>query len=268
MKKICLLLVCFAAAAIFCACADIKAEYSIGNENTVTAVYTINIDRTKINDDYADIDSYVNDISVYWKRQQMDVDITRGNNKILIKGIKIYNAQSRQEAFDKLKETLCGEYSPFDKADFEFAGSYFKSKYYINGVISLKDVIRKDEKKTIPKDLLVKVLNAAESCTYSIKITLPGDIQNTNSGKKETRDGLSSCRWSLKYGETKDITLRTLYNDIDNVKNYERLKNEENLYNMIFYAGIGLGAASFITAVVIVIRNKRIRNAKKTSIQV
>ncbi|MHB1314756.1 MAG: LppM family (lipo)protein [Christensenellales bacterium] len=264
MKKLISILMSSLLAALLCACAEIKAEYAIDNENAVSVAYTILLDKTEYEKDKTGYDEYMEKIKSYWISQGMAVEATMQDNTAGIQGKKTVHAATKEEAFNTLKEMLTDEYSLFATLDFQYAGSYIENDYYLSGTVSLKDVIRKEEGETIPEELSMSVINAAQSCDFAVKITLPGDIVSSNSGEKTSGGGLSSGIWHLKFGETTDMQFKTHYTDMANKANYESLQTRETLYKLVFYACLALGAAALVTAVVLTIIHRR-KTAKTTS---
>jgi len=267
MRKSLILIICAIILFAATACAKIEAEYMIGNDNKVTVNYRLQADRSKLagKDEY--LNAGLNDTQKYWEEQGMAVTREQDDKTVTLNGKKEIQAQNPKEAFEKLKEILTGEFSPFKTLDFQYAESYLNNKYALSGSVSLEDIIRKGEGKSIPDDMVLQLKDAAASSVYSITITLPGIIKSVNSEKESQKDSLSSSTWHVQYGETKELKIHTQYEKTFNKQNYDALNNEKNTYELVVFLCIGAGALILVAILVILIIMIRKRALRRTSIQ-
>jgi hypothetical protein len=268
MKKSLVIVISAILICILTACAEVKAEYAIGNDNKVTVSYTLKVDKKKLEGKEEYLNAGLGETQKYWEKQGMAVSKEDDGASVTLKGKREIQAKNTREAFETLKGILTGAYSPFKTLDFQYAESYMDNKYALLGTVSLEDIIRKDEGKTIPDDIVLQLKDAASASVYSVTVTLPGKIKSANCDSESEKDGLSSGTWTVQYGETKEMRLQTKYDNIANERIYEDLNKQKETYDLVLLLCLGAGAVILIALLAVLIIFIRKRSVKRTSIQV
>jgi hypothetical protein len=156
-----------------------------------------------------------------------------------------------------LSSVLTDENSLFYDAQFTYTPSYFEDNYSFTAKISLENIIRKSEDRTIPAAEVNSLLASAAAGKYKLCISLPGEVTETNADERNGQE----CTWVLKYGETREISIASKHVFEENVSHYASLNETQSRDNMLFLI-CGVAAAVLILLIIIVALVRRSRRSK------
>ena len=251
MKKTLILITILIISALFAGCTNVTMEYAIDNDNRLSVGYSLVMEKDK--DEFKDFDYYylIKDITSQWEQQNMTVTVDETDDQLSISGTFEEEHDSRQAAYESLDAILKGEYSPFTTAGFEYAPSYFEDEYNLGASISLKDLIRRTEEDVIPSDMQQIITGYAEESEFSLIISLPGEVKDTNSDTQEYSDDVTTNTWNLKYGDETTIELKSVILNEENIEHHKSLTDSTN--QALLISIICAGAALLVLIVFLII---------------
>ncbi len=250
-KKILLSLVALMLVLALCSCADAAVSYQLKNDNTISVDYRLEISSGE------DVSAYTDAIADYWKLMGFTVSSTEENGTVALSGSKALKSDSRSAAAAQLSSMLTDEKSIFHDAEFKYTPSYFEDDYSFTAKVSLENIIRKSEDRSIPAAEVQTLTASASEGKYRLSISLPGEVTETNA---DERDG-QTCIWLLKYGETKEIGIASKQVFEENAAHYAKLnetKSRDDMLVKICGAAAGLIALTILIAVL----ERRARRSK------
>lgn len=251
MKKIlviCLVLVTL----LLSGCVNARVEYHLFEDHTVTAAYSI-----AIASDDAQTIGYANTINDYWSSMGFESNVDAAKGQTAIVGEKTHQNSTGKQAADAFAALLIGETSLFDDVKFTYQPDYEHDTFSLNAAVSLEDVIRQSKAQNIPDDELKQLIGKADSGTYTLVISMPGDVQQTNA---DVTDQIG-CTWHLGYGETTNIRLITRLANEQNINKLDALEKQQQdadrWLRICAVAAAVLAAALLITLIVRAVRRNR-----------
>lgn len=248
-KRLTLSLAIAMLALLLCSCADVTVTYQLSNDNTVTVDYKLVLSSSG-----EDVGTYIDTITGYWQQKGFSADYSNDNDTYTLSGNKAIQKESRSSAAAELSSILTEDDSLFYDASFIYTPSYFEDNYKFTAKISLEDIIRKSEDRTIPTAEVKALIASAASGEYKLSISLPGEITQTNA---DERNG-QTCIWILKYGETREISISSKQVFEENVNHYASLNATQNRDNMLFMiCGIAAGTLVLIIIIAVLVRKAR-----------
>lgn len=267
MRKVSLLVSLLLICLIFVGCAKVTMEYNIDIDNNLQVKYDLVFEKTT--DEFKDYSYYnlQNSIVNHWEKQGLKVDVEENDDEITFKGTLEEQHDSRQEAYESLESILKGEYSPFTSAGFEYASSYFEDEYNLAAEISLKDLLRRSEYQVIPSDIQETLTKYANESEFALLISLPGEAVETNADSQNYDNSISTNTWNLKYGDEKELKLKTVIVNEANVEYHKNLTDSTNQSKLIFLL-CGGGAALVLTVFLIIffVRRAKLKNQSNTAL--
>jgi hypothetical protein len=250
-KRIVLSLAVILLAFSLCSCASVTVCYQLTNDNTVSVDYKLSLPSGE------DASTYIDAISSYWKQMGFTASSVDENGTYTLTGNKKLGSDSRSTAAAKLSSILTDDNSFFYDAEFKYTPSYFEDSYSFTAKMSLEDIIRKSEDRSIPAAEVQTLIASAKEGTYRLSITLPGEVTETNA---DEQDG-QTCIWLIKYGETKEISIASKQVFKDNLSHYAALNETEKRDDMFFMI-CGIAAGLLVLIIVIAVLARRARRSK------
>lgn len=251
-KKFVLSIAIAALALLLCSCADVSVSYQLSNDNKVAVDYKLVLSSSG-----EDVGSYIDAITNYWQQMGFSAGYSSDNDTYTITGNKIIEKESRAGAAAALSSVLTDENSLFYDADFVYTPSYFEDNYSFTAKISLEDIIRKSEDRTIPTAEVRALLASAASGEYKLSISLPGEVTDTNADEQTAQ----ACTWLLKYGETREINIASKQMFEENAAHYADLSATQSRDNLLFVI-CGIAAAVLVLMIIIAAVVRRTRRSK------
>lgn len=265
MRKVSLLVSLLLICLIFVGCARVTMEYNIDIDNNLQVKYDLVFDKTT--DEFKDYSYYnlQNSIVNHWEKQGLKVEVEENDDEITFKGTFEEQHDSRQEAYESLDSILKGEYSPFTSTGFEYASSYFEDEYNLSAKISLKDLIRRSDVQVMPSDVQEALTKYANESEFSLVFSLPGEAVDTNANSQDYDNSVTTSTWNLKYGDEKELTLKTVIVNEENVEYHKNLTDSTNQNKLILLL-CGGGAVLLLVVFLILffVRKSRIKNQSNT----
>lgn len=251
MKKIfvlCLMLITL----MLSGCVNARIEYHLFADHTVTAAYAVTI----ASDDGRTI-QYANTINDYWRSMDFESGVDTAKGQTVIVGEKTRQSNTGKEAAEAFAALLTGEDSLFDDVTFEYQPDYMNDTFLLNAAVSLEDVIRQSKAQNIPVDELEQMVGKADSGTYTLMVSMPGEVLETNADEKDE----IGCTWHLKYGKTTNVRLITRLTNEQNIGELDTLEKETKdlgkWLRISVIAAAVLAAALLITLIVRAVRRRR-----------
>lgn len=267
LKKVALLLMLLLLCLIFVGCTTVTMEYNLDIDNNLQIKYNVVFDKTT--EEIKDFSYYnlKNDITNHWETQGFTVEVEENDDELSFIGFLEEQHSTRKEAYESLNSILKGEYSPFTSTGFEYASSYFEDEYNLIAEISLKDLLRRSEYQVIPSDVQETLTKYANESKFALLISLPGEAVETNSDSQDYDNSVSTNTWNLKYGDEKELKLKTIIVNDENVEYHKNLTDSTN-QNKIIFLCCGGGAALVLIAFLIIffVRKSRIKNQSNTDL--
>lgn len=248
MKKNIIFLFLLAFLLIFSACADVSLSYTLSSENTTDQVYRLVFEEPE-----QDVSSYLNEFGSYWADQGMAIYVDKDTNTVT--GEKSQEFDWAKDAADSFAGIFTSQDSIFSNVTFHYSPELSSDTYSFLADVSLKDIIRQNEAQGISADQINILENDARQGHYSISISLPGDVVETNA---DSQSG-NLCTWTLAFGETKTLELKTQKENAESVRNYNMLSGIiENNKTIIFVC-----AAAAVFCVLMIVLSIIVRKIKK-----
>jgi hypothetical protein len=223
------------------ACANIEISYSLTDDDSLNINYSVSLSSDK------DISANMSSIKAYWTEMGFSVNDSKNNVAFILNGDKTVDCDSRGSAVRELSSLFTDKDSLFYNVRFIYTPSYREDIYDLSASISLKDIVRKSGDVNIPFAEIESFLKDAENGKYTLSITLPGEVQETNA---DERNG-QTCIWLLKYGETRNLKLSSKHVFEDKVSHYTSLTETQSRDNLFFM--IGCFSAGFLILLIIII---------------
>lgn len=233
------------------ACANVDISYRLSDDNSLNIEYSLSLAPQG-----NDISANISLIKAYWADMGFSIDDSENNGVFSLNGNKAISCDSQDSAARELSSILTDKESLFSDVMFIYTPSYFEDDYDLSAKISLKDIVRKSKESNIPSAEIESFLKEAQSGKYTLSITLPGEVLETNA---DAQNG-QTCTWLLKFGETRDLQLKTKRVFDENVTHYTSLnetKSKDNLFFIISCASAGLLLILIITTSVRKARAKK-----------
>lgn len=251
MKKVVLFSAAVLIAIVLCACADVTVSYRLSGDNTVNVDYRLVLSPSGENAADQNVTTYIDAIKNYWEQLGFLADYTAENDVYTLSGNKTVTSDSRGGAAAQLSSILTDENSLFYDAVFTYTPSYFEDNYSFTAKVSLENIIRKSEDRTIPAAEVQSFLTGAKSGKYRLSLSLPGEVISTNA---DERDG-QNCTWILKYGEAKEIEITTKQAFAENAVHYAGLNETKSRDDMMFtICGAAAGGIAVIIITIVLVR--------------
>ncbi len=253
MKKTCLILIFTLLFFILSACAFADLSYTLSEDNTMAINYRLAFENPN-----QDVSSYLSHIGAFWAQQGMA--IYADNETATLTGEKTQSFESAKEAAVAFADVFTSQSTIFSDVSFLYTPTFSMDTYNLSANVSLIDVIRQDESQIMPADQVAALENSAGQGTYTVSITLPGEVTATNA---DSRDG-RTCTWQLNYGENKTLTLETQKENTANIQKFNDLEStaNRNATLLVICGIIALGCIVIIASSVIIRRIKRTRASK------
>ncbi len=237
------------------ACGVAKISYRLTSDHMINTDYVIELES-----DNTDGAQYTNAIMQYWNDMGFTPALTQTDGKMSITGKKSESYDSSAAAADAFSALLTDESSLFENVSFSYEPTYEYDNYSLKATVSLKDIIRQNEPQSIPEGDIDQLNSDAADGTYTLSLTLPGEVVSTNAD--DTKDGV--CTWNLAYGDVTEISLETSKLNQENIDEYAALTAQQHRDNMLLLAG---GAVAIILIVALIIANI-LRNRKDRPLKV
>lgn len=261
LRKVALLITLLLICLIFVGCATVTMEYKIDIDNNLQIKYDVVIDKTT--EEFENFSYYTlkNDIVHHWEKQGITVEAEETDDELIIIGTLEKKHSTRQEAYESLDSVLKGEYSPFTSAGFEYASSYFEDEYNLCAEISLKDLLRRSDYQVMPSDVQESLTKYTNESEFALLISLPGEAVESNADSQNYDNGVSTNTWNLKYGDEKDLKLKTVIVNEDNVQYHKSLTDSTNQNKLIFLlCGGGAALVLIVFLIIFFVRRSKIKN--------
>lgn len=236
------------------ACADVAVSYRLSDDNSLDINYSFSLSPGE-----EDISSNISEIKSYWAGMGFSADESENDGVFTLNGDKTVSCDSRGAAVKELSSMLTDKDSLFYDVSFTYTPSYFEDLYDLSANISLKDIIRKSGEVNIPSAEIEAFLKSTEDGKYTLSITLPGEVQETNADEQNGQ----TCSWLLKYGETRTLKLSTKRVFEENVAHYAGLnetQSRDNLFFIVCCATAGL----LLLLIIIIFAARRTRTNRST----
>ncbi len=257
MKKFCLIFILALMVIVLSACASVDLAYTLSHDNTMTIDY-----RLAFEEPQQDVSPVLSEIGSYWADQGMA--IYADNEKKTLTGEKAQSFDSAKEAADAFAGVFTSQEAMFSNVTFAYSPSFSLDTYSLSANISLADIIRQSESQVLPADQVTALESSAKQGTYTISITLPGEVTATNA---DSKDG-STCTWNLNYGETRTLTLETQKENAVSIQKYNELESTiESNNTLIFICGIAAGLCIVIIIGSIIVRKIKRKRASEVRIK-
>ena len=258
MKKLRLLLI-LPIIFLLSSCADLDVSYQLTDSDIINIDYQL-----ALSSDDKSITKYTDLIDSYWLSMGFTTDTNADEGITLMNGQKEIRCESAQEAAEKFSALLTNNNSFFDDVTFVYTPTFQDDTYSLDAAISLKDKIRQAEAQNIPEDEIKVLQTGAENGEYTLSIALPGDIISTNA---DSQNG-GACTWTLPYGETTYISLKTKKINEENIAYYKDLSDTYQIDSQLFITCcIVAGLLIMGVIVILVIRSHRRKNTSKVRIK-
>jgi hypothetical protein len=247
-KKWVLSLAALLLALTLCSCADAAVSYQLNNDNTISVDYSLQISSVE------DVSAYTDAIADYWQHMGFTASSTEDDGTVVLSGSKTLECDSRSAAAAQFSSMLTDEKSIFHDAEFKYTPSYFEDNYSFTAKVSLEDIIRKSEDRSIPAAEVQTLTASAGKGEYRLSISLPGEITNTNADEQ----GGQTCTWLLKFGETKEIAVASKQVFEENAEHYAKLHEIKSRDDMLFMiCGVAAGLIVLIILIALLVRRAR-----------
>lgn len=226
---------------VLCSCAKVEASYTLSDDNTTSVDYTIALSPSG-----EDVSAYIDAITAYWEQMGFTAGSSDENGVYTITGNKTTGGDSRSAAAAQLSTILTDENSLFYDAEFTYTPSYFEDNYSFTAKVSLEDIIRKSEDRSIPAAEVQSLISSAKAGEYRLSISLPGEVTATNADEQSAQ----ACTWLLKYGEAREIEIASKREFAENAEHYASLNETKDRDDMLFTI---CGAAAGVLVLIIII---------------
>lgn len=267
LKKVVLIITLLLICMIFVGCTIVTMEYKLDIDNNLQIKYDVVFDKTT--EEFKDFNYYnlKNDITNHWEKQGFTVEVEENDSELIFVGTLEKQHSTRQEAYESLNSILKGEYSPFTAAGFEYASSYFEDEYNLITEISLKDLLRRSDYQVIPSDVQETLTKYANESEFTLLISLPGEVVETNADSQNYGNSVSTNIWNLKYGDEKELKLKTIIVNEENVNYHKNLTDSTNQNKIIFLCCAGGAVLVLIVFLIIFfVRKSKIKNQSNTAL--
>ena len=233
------------------ACADAAVGYSLGESGEVSQDYSLVIKSVEL-----DARNYADSLEQYWQEGGFDTDTSIDAQSITVTGSKAVIAQDRKAAAEAFSSAVSAQGSVFSSVEFDYSPSFEEDLYSFNALVSLEDVIRQSEVQDIPQSELDALLTQAQQGTYTLSLSMPGEIVQTNADSVEG----SVCIWNIEYGSQKQVLLDTRLENSANISEYGDVTQKLGTYGMIFRIAVAAAGAVVLAVIIILI----VRAVKKS----
>jgi len=257
MKKTCLVFIFVLLLFILSACASVDLSYTLSDDNSINIDYRLAFEESD-----QDVSSYLSHIGAYWAEQGMA--IYADSEAATLTGEKKQRFDFAKDAANAFGDIFTSKDNIFNAVTFSYTPSFSMDTYSLSANVSLVDIIRQDESQAMSADQVAVLENMAKQGTYTVSITLPGEVTATNA---DSRDG-SKCTWRLNYGEKRALTLETQKENIANIQRYNDLEGTANRNDkLIVFCGITAGLCIVIIISSIIVRKIKRKRASKVRIK-
>jgi hypothetical protein len=256
MKKTSLIFIFTLLLTILSACASADLSYTLSDDNKVNIHYQLAFEEPEL-----DMSAYLDDIGSYWADQGMSIYADKEANTLT--GEKSQTFDSAKEAADAFSSIFALQDSIFSNVDFSYTPSFSLDTYSLSADVSLADIIRQSESQSMPADQITALENSAKQGEYTISVTLPGDVIETNA---DSREG-SACTWNLNYGETRTLTLETQKKNTENIQRYNDLESMAKRNSALLIICAVIAGLCILTIVVSVIV-RRIKRKRASEVRI
>jgi len=255
MKIIKLMLICTILLLLLSGCVSAQISYTLNEQNEAQAAYMLSVETA---DELSG--GYINAIQKHWENQGFETELGHQGESSVLTGRMAQQSETRRQAAQSFFEMTGGEGSALQDAALEYIPGYERDEYRFSASISLEEVIRQSEAQNIPDDEMSALLIGAQSGDYSLSVSLPGEIAETNA---DDIDG-SVCTWKLEYGKSRDVSLRTVWVNQANIDAYAALEKEKAQMDFWLWVCIIAAAALLLglLAFLLIRRVLRIRASK------
>ena len=251
MKKL-ILLLAFAFVLLLNACANASIRYSLDDDHTVAVTYAVDF-----SDAGDDANYYLAEIDTYWKQQSFETTLDPHTGSL--QGVFSSQYDSATKAAAGFAEIVTSKDTMLHDVVFEYHPSFEIDNYSFAAHISLVEVIRQSQAQDIPAERVDSFKAKAEQGTYSVSVSLPGEVIAHNADRIEG----NVCTWDLSYGEETFIEIQTALSNTENLTYRSSLQERLSSTNMLILicAGIGILALLIVLVSVFVHRARRKRAA-------
>ncbi len=256
MKRVCLFLIMVILLFVLSGCISADLSYTLADDHTMSIDYRLSFENPN-----QDVSLYLSEIGSYWADQGMSV--YADNETSSLTGERTQAFDSAKAAADAFAGVFTSQDTIFSDATFSFNPSFSADTYSLTAKVSLIDIIRQSEVQGIPADQIAALDNSAKQGAYTISVTLPGNVTETNA---DQRDG-NTCIWNLTYGETKALILKSQVENTARVQRYHTLENmvqHNGALIFISFAAAGLCIVIIIVSVLI----RRIKRKRASEIRI
>jgi|GEM_PF-1621540 len=257
MKKTCLVFIFALLLFVLSACASVDLSYTLTDDNTMNIRY-----RLAFEEPNQDVSSYLSHIGAYWAEKGLA--IYADNETAILTGEKTQHFESANSAANAIGGIITSQDSIFSDVSFSYIPSFSMDTYSLSANVSLVDIIRQNESQVMPADQVSALENSAKQGAYTVSITLPGEVTETNA---DSRDG-STCIWHLNYGEKRTLKLETQKENAANIQRYNELERTAKRNDaLILICGIAAGLCIVIIMSSVVVRKIKHKRASKVRIK-
>ena len=240
------------------ACAVAQVSYRLGDDFSVSTEYMLTLDSSG-----GDAAQYTNAITQYWGEMGFTASFDNTDGVFTLTGNKRDAYDSPEAAAQAFSAMLKDENSLFEDAKFLYTPSFEYDQYSLTGTVSLKDVIRQSDVQNIPEGEIDTLESSAAEGTYTLCITLPGEIASTNADS--TENGV--CTWTLIYGESTDISIETSKRNQENLDYAAALEEQQRRDGQLLLLCGGVIGAILIALIIVTIVRKRKNRPLKVRIK-
>lgn len=257
MKKKCLIFMMALLLIVLSACASVDLSYSLSADNTMAIDYQL-----AFKEPQQDVSPVLSEIGSYWADQGMA--IYADNDKKTLTGEKTLSFDSAKEAAEAFADVFTSQDSIFSDVTFAYSPSFSLDTYSLSATVSLADVIRQSDTQILPADQVTALENSARQGTYTVSMTLPGEVTATNA---DSRD-VNKCTWNLNYGDTRTLTLETQKENTEAIRRYNDLENKaERNATLLVICGIAAGLCIVIIIISMIVHKIRRKRASEVRIK-
>lgn len=247
MKKT-ILLFLTAIIILLASCTDAHVYYRLGR-GEITAEYTLKLSSSDLA-----ARTYSDHINEYWEKLGFTSEVEIYGDTITIIGEKTENYSDERTAAEIFSNHLSSNESILDDVTFQYTPSFEYDDYYLSATLSLEDVIRQYELQDIPENDLVQLLSNAQDGEYSLTISLPGKVIETNADENSEM----GSTWEMAYGEERQIVLKTRDENTAEVNEHNELVKNQKVFSMLFkILGVAAGFILLLIIVLLIVRKKK-----------
>lgn len=256
MKKLSLVFILSLLLIVLSACVSADLSYTLSGDNTMTIHYRLAFDEPD-----QDVSPYLSEIGSFWADEGMAIYADDETNTLT--GEKILSFDSKREAADAFADAFTSQESLFSNVSFTYTPSFSLDTYSLSGNVSLADIIRQSESQVMPADQVTALESSAKQGTYTISITLPGEVTATNADSRDK----NTCTWNLYYGETKTLSLDTQKENTANIQKYSELESRA-ARNATLFVICGIAAGLCIVIIIISAIVHKLRRKRASEVRV